>query len=141
MKKENVDVPEDMENPPDRQTGSEVSESKSKSAKVRKNKKEVDGVQLPVLVEFAYSVSILLLVFWGLTITGISFISGASLLNIVVRTSVAILVMGVLFMLISSQISSGVLKASLVEQEESLKAQPEESENVANIENQSTIEA
>lgn len=141
MKKENADAAENMENLPDQQNSAESKKLVAKPPKVRKKEKEVESVRLPFLVEFTYTISTILLILFGLTVIGISFITGASLLNLVIRTSVAILVMGSLLMLISSQISSGVLSAILLEQEENDKSKSEESENAAKIEDQSTGEA
>jgi len=141
MKIENADAAEKSENQSDKQASAKLSKARLKPSKVPRAKKEVDGVRLPVLVEFTYTISVLLLLFLGLTVIVISFISGASLLNLVLRTGVAIVVMGALLMLISSQISSGVLNASMVEQEELNKKQSDESQDSANIENHSTVEA
>lgn len=138
MKKEKIDTAPEPEKP-------ETSTLK-KAPKPRKEKKpkapKTDGVQLPVLVEFTYTISIILLILLGLAMIVISFLTGASLLNLVLRTSVAILVMGSLLMLIASQVSSGVLQASLVEQEEFQKAQGAENpESPATVENQEVAEA
>ena len=119
---------------------------KEKKEKKKKEKKPVqaDGVPLPVLVEFTYSVSVILLIFVGLAMIIVSFLTGASLLNLLLRTSVAILVMGGLLMLISSQVSSGLLQASLVEQEEAQRAQSEEAEapeSSVNLESHEMAEA
>jgi hypothetical protein len=81
------------------------------------------------LVEFTYSISTILLIALGLSMAMISFMTGATLLNLVLRTSVAVVVMGGLLMVISSQISSGVLSVSLIEQEESLETKSEDAEN------------
>ena len=100
-------------------------------AKPRKDKKkpkpkpkQTDAVRLPVLVELTYALSTILLVFVGLAMMITSFLNGATLLNLVLRTSVALLVIGSLLVFISSQVSSGVLQASLVEQEQAQMSQP-----------------
>jgi hypothetical protein len=114
MKKGNADVAENIENSSAQQPAAGAQELEAKSRQPGKNKKESSGVRLPLLVEFAFTVSAILLLLLGLTMVGISFITGASLLSLVIRTSVALLVMTGLLMLISSQISAGMLNASLV---------------------------
>jgi hypothetical protein len=115
-----------------------------KRAKKEKKQKVVDGVQLPVLVEFTHTVSAIFLVFVGVGMILISFLTGASLINLVLRTSVALLVIGSLLLLITSQVSSGLLQASLAEQEEAQKSQTEEAHPTASpviIEQQKRVEA
>jgi len=91
-----------------------------------KNKKNVDGAQLPALVEFVYSISAIIVILVSLIVAVISFLSGSSLMDLVIRTGVSILVTGVIFMLIAWQISSDVLKAGLAElAEEKEKAEKE----------------
>ena len=85
------------------------------SGKVRKTKKEDDGVRLPVLIEFTYTIAMLLLLFLGLTVIVTAILSGANLLTLLIRTGVTLLLMGGLLMLIFSQVSSVMLFASLVE--------------------------
>ena len=136
MKKEN---PEDSKNP-------ETPPAPETPAKPRKEKKktQADDIQLPVLVELTYSISIILLIFVGLAVIVVSVLTGASLLNIILRTSASMLSMGSLVVLIFHQVSTGVLQASLVEQEEAQKAHSEESENhetPQNIETQDMVEA
>jgi hypothetical protein len=97
-------------------------------AKKEKKQKPVDAVQLPVLVELTHTVSTILLIFVGVSMAMISLLTGASLLNLVLRTSVALLVIGSLLAMISSQVSSGLLQASLIEQEEAQKSQIEKAE-------------
>jgi len=141
MKKETAGAAEKSENPSAKQAPAKVARKKTKAVKMRKVEKQADGVRLPVLVEFTYTISVLLLLLLGLTVMFISFVSGASLLNLVLRTSVTILVIGALLTLISAHISTGVLNACLVEQEEFEKAQSEESQNSPSIENPGTVEA
>ena len=119
---------------------------KEKKEKKQKEKKTppLDSVQLPVLVELTYSAAIVLLIFVGLAVIVVSVMTGASLLNLVLRTSAAILGMGGLLMVIFYQVSSGVLQASLVEQEEaqtSKMEEPQNPESPAMIEMQDTPEA
>ena len=135
MKEEKM---ENQSNPP---TSEKPKKSEKKPARVKKDKRDMDGVRLPVLVEFTYTISILLLIVLALTIILISFLNGASLLTLVLRVSVATFVMGGLLTLISYQVSSGLLFSSLVEQEEHEKAQAEEIENSAGTADPSKTEA
>jgi hypothetical protein len=100
---------------------------KSKAGKDRKGKKKEDAVQLPMLVEFAFTFSVILIILLDLIVAAISFISGARLLDIVIRTGVATLTMGGLLWLLSWQLSTGALEAALAEQEESDQADEGES--------------
>lgn len=140
MKKDDANTADNVENSSKQQKPQQQQKVRSKPAKIRKVKKEDDGVRLPFLVEFTYSISTILLLFLGLSMAVVSFITGANLLNLVLRTSVAVLVMGSLLMLISSQISSGVLTASLAEQKEAREVKSEETESAEKIENQSAVE-
>lgn len=136
MKNENPDAAEKADNPPKPESG----KSKAKPARKPKKSKETDSVQLPLLVEFTYTMSTLLLIFLGLTVLTVSFVSGASLFSLVLRTGIAMLVMGALLVLISSQVSAGVLAAGLAEQEELQQAQIEETKNAENAANTENIE-
>lgn len=138
MKKENPETPPVPEAPVQPRQG------KKEKPKKEKKKPQADDVQLPILVELTYSVSILFLIFVGLAMIVVSVLTGASLLNLILRTSAALLFVGSLVVLIFHQVSSGVLQASLVEQEEARKVQPEESENLespARTKTQETAEA
>ena len=140
MKIENPETIKNPETPPALETPAKPRKEKKRE----KKKPQPDDVQLPVLVELTYSVSVLLLIFVGLAVIIVSDLTGASVLNIILRTSAAMLAMGSLVVLIFHQISSGVLQASLVEQEEAQKAQSEESENhetPQKIETQDMVEA
>jgi|SRR5215208_4011586 len=110
-----------------------------KSKKEKKEKRKMEGLRLPVLVEFTYTASILLLIVLALTVVVNSLLTGATLLALVLRTSVAILVMGGLLAVISSQVSSGLLFSSRVEKEEYEKKQAEELEKSSNIEMEEPI--
>ena len=115
MKKEDA---EDVKNPEDPSAPAVPVKTRKEKKKKEKKNRQTDGIQLPVLVEFTYTISVMLLVFVGLAVIIISFFTGASLLHLVLRTSAAMLAMGCLLMVIFQQVSSGVLQASLVEQEE-----------------------
>jgi hypothetical protein len=130
---------EKIENPVN-QAGSIASGEPKKTAKEKKTNKAAEGGSLPVLVEFTYTISILLLIILSFTIILVSLLHGASLFAIVLRTSVVIFVMGSLLAVISSQVSSGLLFSSRIEQEELEKKQARESGNSADIEKQKNIE-
>jgi hypothetical protein len=136
MKNENMEEPE---NTPKSQQVPDA--SGKKPAKVRKDNREIEGVRLPILVEFTYTISLLILLVLGLTIAVTSFLHGVGLFAVVLRTGLAMLVIGSLLMLIASQVSSGMLFASLVEQEEHHKAGQAESGNSSGIETQDKAKA
>jgi len=119
MKKENANLDEKKLVPvaPDKQASVKPGKLRSKP-KQPKEKKDTENVQLPVLVEFAYSISAIVVILASLTVAIVSLVKGATLIDLVIRTSVTILVIGGLFMLFSWQVSAGVLKASLAELEE-----------------------
>ncbi len=98
---------------------------KQKAAKVRKSKKQPGDVRLPFLLELSYTVSTIILILLGLIIMITSYLAGAGLFTIVLRTGVAIIVVGALLMLIVSQISSGLLFSVKIEQEEEQRKQEE----------------
>jgi hypothetical protein len=131
MKKDNADPVDNVDSQVNGQPAGEA----------RKAKKESDGVRLPVLIEFTYTIAMLLLLFLGLTVIVTALLSGASLLTLIIRTGVTLLLMGGLVMLIFSQISSGMLFASLVELDEQQKPPAEEADHSVGIENQSKAEA
>lgn len=137
MKNENT---EKLENQPNPKTPDEPKKSKKKPVKPKKGPKEVKGVQLPVLVEFMYTISILLLIVLALTVIGISILNGATLFTLVLRTSVTIFVMGGLLIFISSQVASGLLFSSKVEQEEYERNQSQEIKNSTGIEGSTDFE-
>jgi hypothetical protein len=98
---------------------------KQTPTKDRKSKKQTEAVHLPVLLELIYFLSTIILILLALVIMGTSFLAGASLFTIVLRTAVAVTVVGALLMLIASQISSGLLFSVKVDQEEEQKKQEE----------------
>lgn len=77
-----------------------------------------DTYQLPALVELAYTASALMVIIVTLIVGIISLVAKASLVDLVIRTSVAILLTGGISMLVSWQVSQGALKASIAEMEE-----------------------
>jgi hypothetical protein len=141
MKKENDEDLKSLENAPAPEASAKLPKEKNEKKTKEKKPSQVDGVQLPVLVELTYSVSVILLIFVSLAVITVSVLTGVSLLNLVIRTSVTILALGSLLILISSQVSSGVLQASLVEQEEFQKMQSADAEIPEGSEAQEAAEA
>ena|SRR5690349_13986574 len=135
MKKEN---PESIEKVADmlddKQPAEPPKPAKSiKPAKPKKEKKQPSGVRLPFLLEFTYTISTLVLIFLALSVIITSFLGGASLFTTLLRTGVALFVVGSVLMLISSQISSGLLFAARLEEEEAQKKQEEQAKQEAPV--------
>jgi hypothetical protein len=128
MKKENPEDIKNPENPPAPETPAKPRKEKKEKPKKEKRKPQGNDVHLPVLVELTYSVSVLLLILVGLSVVIVSVLTGASLLNLVLRTSAAMLAIGCLLVVIFYQVSSGSLQASLAEQEEAQKKPAQETE-------------
>jgi hypothetical protein len=97
-----------------------------KPVKQKKEKKQSGGARLPFLLEFTYTIATLILIFLAFAIIINSFLAGASLFTVILRTTAAVVVIGSLLMLILSQISSGLLFAVKIEQEEAEKKLEEE---------------
>ena len=93
-----------------------------KSVKKEKPRKQEDGIYLPVLVEFTFTSSVIFLIFVFLAITIVSWRAGVSLLDFILRTGIALGVLGSLLMVVSRQVSTGVLSASRAEIEPDLQA-------------------
>jgi len=125
MKKEN-EVKLVTDTPPAEQKPPAV---KSKPVKKEKKKKEAppsDGITLPVLVEVTYTSSAVILAVLFTTVVGVSMLTGAKLLDIVIRTSTAVLVIGGLLILISRQISADVFNAAMMQKKEEEEKQQHE---------------
>jgi hypothetical protein len=114
----------DSENPSEQQES--VEEENKNNKKNKKKKEETNDVHLPVLVEFTYTFSSIILILLFLTMVSISFLTGATLLDTVIRTSITMLIIGGLLIYISRQISSGILTANIVQNEKSSEQQSEE---------------
>ncbi len=99
-----------------------------------KSKKAMDGPRPPLLIEFAVTISVILLVVVFLTIAGISLVNGASLIDFVIRTSISTLALGCLLLIITRQISIGVYTPDPVPEEEN--KVPDESAEPQNLQNQ-----
>ncbi len=116
----------------DRNTSSENVESIPKAKRSPgKAGKKTENVHLPFLLELTYSLSSIILILLALIIMITSFLAGASIFMIVIRTAVAVTAVGVLLMLIASQISSGLLFSVRIDQEEEQRKQ-EEARSMAN---------
>jgi hypothetical protein len=89
-----------------------------------KKKTQTEGIILPVLVEFTYTVSAILLVLLFLVIITISLLTGTKLLDIIIRTCVAVLAIGILLVLISRQVSSGMMGDIVIVQKKQINQQP-----------------
>ncbi len=98
------------------------------AAKPKNEKKQPSGTRLPFLVEFTYSISTLLLIFLALAVLITSYLAGANLFFMILRTGVAVTVLGSLLVVIAKQISSGLLFAVRIEQEEAEKKLQETTE-------------
>jgi hypothetical protein len=96
-----------------------------------KPKKEKDGAHPPLLIEFIVTVSVIFLVLVFLTIVGISLVTGASLLAFMIRTSISILVIGIILTIIVRQIYFGMLPTEIVAEES-----PEQKQSVDNAESE-----
>ncbi len=109
----------------------------SKSARSASNKIRWDDLPLPVLVEFTFTMSVIILIILFLTIVGLSWLTNTKLLDIAIRAGVSTLGMGGLLMLITRQISSGVLDANLKSDE---KPEQNQSDELEGLESRSTTE-
>jgi hypothetical protein len=96
-------------------------------ARAKQKRKPPESTPLPFLLEFTYTLSTLILIFVAVVVMITSYLAGADIFTLFIRTAVSVLVMGVLLMLISSQISSGLLFSVKVDQEEQQKKQEESS--------------
>jgi len=72
-------------------------------------KKKKDDARFPVLIEFTITLCAAILVTVFLTIVMMSLLTGTTLLDFVIRTSISILIIGSLLTLIARQVSSGML--------------------------------
>ena len=117
------------------QTSIEPVKPDAKPAKTPKKKKEekTGDITLPLLVEFIFAFSAIFLILVFLAMSTVSWLTGTTLLDFFLRTSVAILVLGSLFQVLSRQVSDGVLSANMAEQE--IQAAPEEPVALENPEN------
>ena len=134
---------EKKEIPPEVQVSIEpVKPVAKKPVKVAKQKKKADGISLPLLIEFIFTFSAIILIFVFLSMSFVSWLTGATLFDFVLRTSVSMLVQGSLLLLVSRQVSVGVLNVSEAEvEEEKKRLSVEETESSENIEKYDSAEA
>jgi uncharacterized membrane-anchored protein len=92
--------------------------TKKNSSKASKSRKQSNNIHLPFLLELTYTLSTIILILLALAVMVTSFLAGAGLFTVVLRTGVAVSVVGGVLMLISYQISSGLLFSVKIEQEE-----------------------
>lgn len=90
--------------------GNEISFEQQGSAEEGKQaeKSKKDEAHPPLLIEFVIMLSAIILVVVFLTVVLISLLTGATLLDFVLRTSISILIIGGLLAIITRQISAGV---------------------------------
>lgn len=124
---------ENAENSPELQENNQAD-------KPGKKKAEAELLPLPILVEFGFSASVILLLLVDLIVAASLILSGASLLDLVIRTSVTTLVLGSLLMLLSWQLSTGMLNTSLIKLDEVNPARVENQE-AGEMQNISAVEA
>ncbi len=95
------------------QAGPQAQDLQGPEIKKEKRKKgKQEDISLPDFVELAFRFSGLFLILITLIVAAVSFVSGASLLQIVMRTGITIIVMGVLLLILTSRISAGALEAA-----------------------------
>jgi hypothetical protein len=124
---------EKVEQPSEQQPPAEAArpEKKAKPPKAPKQPKKADGRPLPALVELTFTVSVALLVLVFLAMFLISWLTDATLRDFVLRTSVALLVLGSLLLVVFRQVSTGVVKAGQAELDEAQKQAAETAEKDA----------
>jgi hypothetical protein len=111
-------VAEKQQQPP---AGKKVDEAKPK--------KEADDSTLPLLVELTFTSAVILLSLVFVVVAGISLLTGATLLDFILRAGGSTLAVGVPLILIVRQISMGALTAGLGTKDKLLPMdEPEENE-------------
>ena len=71
-----------------------------KPVKQKKKENVTDTFFLPVLVEFSYTFSVIILILLFLTVVSVSVLTGTKLIDIFFRTTVSMLVVGGLLLMI-----------------------------------------
>jgi hypothetical protein len=105
---------------------------KKLAAKSAKNKEK--KYRLPMLLEFIYNASFIIVAVAGILTAGISLLSGTPILLASVRVVVTVIVVGVLMWLISLIVTNGTLKAINEEYRERLEKEEEEERSNSTIE-------
>lgn len=90
-------------------------------AEEKKNKKE--KVQVPIFLELVYSFALIFTILLALIVAGSSYLSGATLLDVFIRTAITILSTGLLLWILSLTVSNGAVKTVKVLQKEALEKQ------------------
>lgn len=103
---------------------------KAKKVEKPKAKKEKNTAHAPLLVEFTVTLSVIILVMVFFTIVGVSLMTGTSLLDFVIRTSISLLILGSLLFLIAHQIASA-MKPSREEKKPEVPNEPKETPELA----------
>ena len=73
--------------------------------------RDAKKIRLPIMMEFVFSLSPMLLICVALVVAGLSYISGANIIDIFLRTVISTLVIGIVLWFISYQVSMGTLGA------------------------------
>lgn len=79
------------------------------------------GAKLPVLLEVVFDLSKLIMVVVCLAVAGISYISGATWLDIALRTGVAMAIVGILLIVIARAVVSASINATNTMLEQAVK--------------------
>lgn len=102
-------------------------ENESEEKKNKKEKKTKEKVQLPIFLELVYSFALIFTILFALVVAGMSYLSGATWMDVFVRTAITILSTGLLLWIFSLTISNGAMKTVKVLQEEALEKRSESS--------------
>lgn len=132
MKKEKVEG--NQKNAPDQAAAAKLDKKKGKEKRKEKNPK-AEQVELPLLIEIAFSFSSIFLILVDIVVAWISFSAGASWTDIFIRVVVSTVIVGFVLWLLSMNLSNGSLAAALKtmeeEEEEERKKAAETSKDVA----------
>jgi hypothetical protein len=97
--------------PEEKQTKKTSEPIKSEKKGEQKSRKSAK-VQLPLLVELTFSISIMMIVLIDAAVIVISITNGASWTDLILRTVVSTIVMGIVLLLLAQTVSSGVIAAA-----------------------------
>jgi ABC-type multidrug transport system fused ATPase/permease subunit len=92
--------------------------AKKKKKETDKKKKEAESITLPVLIEFIFTFVTIFLILVFLTMTIVAWLTRITLFDFVLRTSVALLMLGSLLLLLVRQVAADIFRASQAELEE-----------------------
>lgn len=90
----------------------------------KESSKSLKNVKLPALLEFVFTLSNLILVIAALAVAVVSYISGASVLDIALRTGVTLIVVGVLMYVIARKVANASLDVTNKMLEDAVDTQP-----------------